>query len=188
MEAPRRVRENFGRLQDGSKSAPGGFKTLQDGSKSVPGGSKTPQEHSGRLQDSPKRCSRRLKTASRAFWDASRQLQQRSWWFETAPRALGRPEDGEAAEVALSSLLGQILRLRISSASPQVGVQKCIRRNYLISLSSNLQASGHLAPCMAMHRFTLAFWESSRQLQQSSGSFKTAPRALGRPEDGSAPE
>ena len=138
-------------------SAPGALKTpqersrgLQDGLKSAPGGFKTAQERS-----------RRLKTAPRAFQEASRRLQEHTRRLKTAQECSGRLQDDSAPYKLLKKLnqvyLGMSGRLRVSSASPTVGVQKYIRRNCSFPLSSNVQASGQLAPCMAMHGFTLVY-------------------------------
>ena len=71
-------------------------------------------------------------------------------------------------------------------------VQKCIRRSCSFPLSSNVQASGLLAPCMAMHGFTLVHGrshcglenslrrpqEASRRPQELPRGFKTPSRPL----------
>ena len=120
------------------------------------------QERSGRPQDAP-----------RALRDASRRLQERSGRLETAQERSGRPQDDSHRRSSFSkwSFLKSIFErprgccrsLNIKptwiwgSTSPKVGVQKRIRRTCSIPLSSIRQASGRLAPCMAMHGSTLVY-------------------------------
>ena len=176
LEAPRRLQELSGRLQDGPKSAPGVPKTapraLRDGSKSAPGGSKTPQELSGRLQDGPKSApggSRRLRERSgklqdgfksnpgapRALWEASRRRTQAFKLFKVGVSSIAPSHHLEAFIEPHQAYLNSFERLRIDSASPKVSVQKSNRRSCSTPLSSSEQASGQLAPCMAMHGSTL---------------------------------
>ena len=97
--------------------------------------SRRPQERSGSLQDDTHR------RASCSKWEFPEEH------LRTLSKLLREPQ---------SACLNSFGRLRISSASPKVGVQKYIRRSCAMPLSSSQQASGQLAPCMAMHGFTLA--------------------------------
>ena len=118
-----------------------------------------------------------LKTAARALREASRRLQERSErpqdalrsdarGFKTAPRALTgfKPrcfKSGGFPKSIFERSRGCSRSLNIKptwiwgSTSPQVGVQKHIRRTCSIPLSSIQQASGRLSPCMSMHGLTL---------------------------------
>ena len=158
QEASRQLQERSKRPQDALKSAPIGFKTApralkgpEDALKSGPIGLKTAPRALKRLQDA-------ISGAPRGFKTAPRALKRRQDALESAPRCL-KSEGFLKSIFERSRGCSRSLNIKPTwiwgSTSPQVGVQKHLRRTCSFPLSSIQQASGRLAPCMAMHGSTL---------------------------------
>ena len=170
LQASSRLQERSGRFHDGSKSAPGDFKTtpraLREAPrrpKSAPGGLETAP---GALQEAPRRpksapggfktasgAHQEAQAAPRALWEASRrrtQAFQASQSGSFLKSIFVRPRGCSRSPIIKPTRFW-------GSTSPKVGIQKHIRRTCSIPLRSIQQASGRLSPCMSMHGSTLVY-------------------------------
>ena len=137
--------------RDGSKSTPGGLKTAP---RALWEASRRPQELRLASRRPLREASTRPQELSARLQDDSHRLSSFSTWsfpqeqLRTLLKLFREPHQ---------AYLNIFRCLRISSASPKVSVQNNIRKSYSIQRSSNKQTQGQLAPCMAMHGFTLVY-------------------------------